>query len=54
MACHLLSLRLLDAWNAAKRVLTMGYRNVARYPKGPDGWEASGLPLETPAPGGGE
>jgi PQQ-dependent catabolism-associated CXXCW motif protein len=22
------------SWNAAKRVLTMGYRNVARYPKG--------------------
>jgi hypothetical protein len=26
------------SWNAAKRVLTMGYRNVARYPKGTDGW----------------
>jgi hypothetical protein len=37
-------------WNAAKRVLTMGYRNVARYLKGTDGWEASGLPLERRRP----
>jgi PQQ-dependent catabolism-associated CXXCW motif protein len=44
------------SWNAAKRVLTMGYRNVAWYPKGTDGWEASGLPLQDakPAPADGE
>ena len=40
------------SWNAAKRALTMGYRNVAWYPEGTDGWEAAGLPLQdaTPAP----
>jgi hypothetical protein len=34
----------------------MGYRNVAWYLQGTDGWEASGPPLEkaTPGPGGGE
>lgn len=34
------------SWNAAKRALTMGYKNVAWYPDGTDGWEASGLPLQ--------
>jgi len=44
------------SWNAAKRVLTMGYRNVAWYPQGTDGWSASGLPLQkaVPAPAEGE
>jgi PQQ-dependent catabolism-associated CXXCW motif protein len=34
------------SWNAAKRVLAMGYRNVAWYPEGTDGWGAFGLPLQ--------
>ena len=38
------------SWNAAKRALTMGYRNVAWYPLGTDGWEASALPLQKAAP----
>jgi PQQ-dependent catabolism-associated CXXCW motif protein len=44
------------SWNAAKRALTMGYRNVAWYPDGTEGWEAAGLPLRQakPAPGEGE
>ena len=44
------------SWNAAKRALTMGYRNVAWYPDGTDGWEAAGLPLKEahPAPADGE
>lgn len=40
------------SWNAAKRALAMGYRNVAWYPDGTDGWSEAGLPLAdaTPAP----
>jgi len=49
------------SWNAAKRVLSYGYSNVAWYPDGTDGWERANLPLtqsqpeprsgeETPAP----
>jgi PQQ-dependent catabolism-associated CXXCW motif protein len=38
------------SWNAAKRVLTMGYKNVAWYPEGTDGWEAAGLPLQEAKP----
>jgi PQQ-dependent catabolism-associated CXXCW motif protein len=49
------------SWNAAKRIQSYGYRNVAWYPEGTDGWEFAGLPLaesqpepraaeETPAP----
>jgi PQQ-dependent catabolism-associated CXXCW motif protein len=38
------------SWNAAKRALTMGYQNVAWYPDGTDGWEASGLPLQESRP----
>jgi len=34
------------SWNAAKRALALGYRNVAWYPEGTDGWGASGLPLQ--------
>ena len=33
------------SWNAAKRILSYGYRNVAWYPEGTDGWEFAGLPL---------
>jgi PQQ-dependent catabolism-associated CXXCW motif protein len=38
------------SWNAAKRALTMGYKNVAWYPDGTDGWQASGLPVEPAEP----
>jgi len=38
------------SWNAAKRALTMGYRNVAWYPEGTDGWAAAGLPLKESVP----
>jgi PQQ-dependent catabolism-associated CXXCW motif protein len=33
------------SWNAAKRVLSFGYANVAWYPEGTDGWEGAKLPL---------
>ncbi|HEX5795421.1 MAG TPA: PQQ-dependent catabolism-associated CXXCW motif protein, partial [Geminicoccaceae bacterium] len=33
------------SWNAAKRALAYGYRNVAWYPLGTDGWRAAGRPL---------
>jgi PQQ-dependent catabolism-associated CXXCW motif protein len=36
------------SWNAAKRVLSLGYPNVAWYPDGTDGWAFADLPL---APG---
>jgi len=41
-----------QSWNAAKRALALGYRGVAWYPEGTDGWQEAGLPLEdaTPAP----
>ena len=32
------------SWNAAKRVLSYGYPNVAWYPDGTDGWERADLP----------
>jgi PQQ-dependent catabolism-associated CXXCW motif protein len=32
------------SWNAAKRILTYGYSNVAWYPDGTDGWERANLP----------
>ena len=32
------------SWNAAKRVLSYGYPNVAWYSVGTDGWERAGLP----------
>jgi PQQ-dependent catabolism-associated CXXCW motif protein len=42
-------------WNAAKRAISMGYRRVAWYPDGTDGWEEAKLPLErrdpVPRPG---
>jgi PQQ-dependent catabolism-associated CXXCW motif protein len=38
------------SWNAAKRALSMGYRNVAWYPDGTEGWEAAGLPLQEAKP----
>jgi PQQ-dependent catabolism-associated CXXCW motif protein len=41
------------SWNAAKRALGFGYRNVAWFPDGTDGWQDAGLPLADaqPAPG---
>jgi len=33
------------SWNAAKRTLTYGYRDVAWYPEGTDGWARANLPL---------
>jgi PQQ-dependent catabolism-associated CXXCW motif protein len=38
------------SWNAAKRAMTLGYRNVAWYPDGTDGWAAQQLPLEARTP----
>ena len=38
------------SWNAAKRALTLGYKNVDWYPGGSDGWAAAGLPLEKREP----
>jgi PQQ-dependent catabolism-associated CXXCW motif protein len=38
------------SWNAAKRVLTYGYTDVAWYPEGTDGWERANLPLEDAQP----
>jgi PQQ-dependent catabolism-associated CXXCW motif protein len=34
------------SWNAAKRVLSYGYPNVAWYPEGTEGWERANLPVE--------
>jgi PQQ-dependent catabolism-associated CXXCW motif protein len=41
-----------QSWNAAKRAIALGYRHIAWYPDGTDGWHEAGLPLEdaTPAP----
>ena len=44
------------SWNAAKRILTYGYSNVAWYPDGTDGWERANLPMveSKPEPRSGE
>jgi PQQ-dependent catabolism-associated CXXCW motif protein len=44
------------SWNAAKRILSMGYANVAWYPDGTDGWTDMLLPVTEaqPAPAAGE
>jgi PQQ-dependent catabolism-associated CXXCW motif protein len=44
------------SWNAAKRILSWGYSNVAWYPDGTDGWERANLPTveSQPAPPPGE
>jgi PQQ-dependent catabolism-associated CXXCW motif protein len=41
------------SWNAAKRLLAMGYANVAWYPEGTDGWTDALLPVvdSRPEPG---
>ncbi len=38
------------SWNAAKRLLGMGYVNVTWYPDGTDGWAEAELPLEESTP----
>ncbi|HEX6111007.1 MAG TPA: quinoprotein dehydrogenase-associated putative ABC transporter substrate-binding protein [Geminicoccaceae bacterium] len=38
------------SWNAARRALALGYRNVVWYPEGTDGWKAAGLPLQIAEP----
>ena len=38
------------SWNAARRILSYGYHNVAWYPDGTDGWERAGLPLADSQP----
>jgi PQQ-dependent catabolism-associated CXXCW motif protein len=38
------------SWNAAKRVLSYGYSNVAWYPEGTDGWERADLPVAESQP----
>jgi len=38
------------SWNAAKRVLSMGYANVAWYPDGTDGWTDNLLPVAEAEP----
>jgi len=38
------------SWNAGKRALSYGYRNVYWYPDGTDGWSIAGRGLETSEP----
>jgi PQQ-dependent catabolism-associated CXXCW motif protein len=38
------------SWNAAKRAETLGYKHVAWYPDGTDGWREAGLALEDRKP----
>jgi PQQ-dependent catabolism-associated CXXCW motif protein len=38
------------SWNAAKRALALGYRNVAWYPQGTDGWQRADLPVAESRP----
>ena len=38
------------SWNAARRALSYGYRNVAWYPEGTDGWERADLPVVAARP----
>lgn len=38
------------SWNAAKRALSLGYRHVAWYREGMDGWVAAGHPFEVRQP----
>ena len=42
------------SWNAAKRALSYGYRNVAWYPEGTDGWQRADLPVAEAQPRAGE
>jgi rhodanese-related sulfurtransferase len=38
------------SWNAAKRLVAMGYANVAWYPEGTDGWADALLPVADAQP----
>ena len=38
------------SWNAAKRALALGYRRVAWYPDGTDGWQQAELPMQVARP----
>jgi PQQ-dependent catabolism-associated CXXCW motif protein len=38
------------SWNAAKRILSYGYSNVAWYPEGTEGWERADLPVAEAQP----
>lgn len=38
------------SWNAGKRALALGYRQVLWFADGSDGWQEAGLPLEDAAP----
>jgi PQQ-dependent catabolism-associated CXXCW motif protein len=38
------------SWNAARRILAMGYPNVVWYPDGTDGWAEADLPLQQSVP----
>lgn len=38
------------SWNAAKRILAIGYANVVWYPDGTDGWAEAHLPLRESTP----
>jgi PQQ-dependent catabolism-associated CXXCW motif protein len=38
------------SWNAAKRILSYGYSNIAWYPEGTDGWERAKLPTAAAEP----
>jgi len=38
------------SWNAGKRALSYGYKNVIWFPDGTDGWEDFGLPLVVAKP----
>ena len=38
------------SWNAAKRAIALGYRDVSWYPDGTDGWAQAGHPLESRKP----
>ena len=38
------------SWNAAKRVLSYGYPNIAWYPEGTDGWQRANLPVAESQP----
>jgi PQQ-dependent catabolism-associated CXXCW motif protein len=38
------------SWNAAKRAIALGYRDVSWYPDGTDGWSEAGHPLESRKP----
>src|SRR5262245_46135451 len=38
------------SWNAAKRILAMGYTRVTWYPDGTDGWDDALLPMEESKP----